>query len=700
MKMVCGYFLATTATTMRRMVGPSSVSKGIMVEAFLAPKRLIQHRDNNWRGKSFLSSPSSTALSLSSAPQAGTKVSNKQRIPRPEKLQPSATTYVVDNPPPLLNLHTITLDELQELVVSWGYPKFRGKQIYGWIRDKGVTNPNDMNNLPNALRQTIVEFTSRGNTHGSTSDTDSPRDLDAGGGALHLAFEAISKDGTRKRAYELRDGQLIESVLMGPYEDGRYTACISSQAGCAMGCVFCATGQMGFARQLSSDEIFEQVSRFASELKRENDPSKRLSNIVFMGMGEPLANYRNVVDAVNRINSELGIGARKITVSTVGVVPSIKKLYSETTEMPQVRLAVSLHCADDGERTKLLPANARYGGLSELMNTLRDYIETTGRRITLEWALIAHQNDGLDTARQLGFLVRKHQLRRDMVHVNVIPLNPTEGFEGAKPSNPKRVNAFCDCLKNEFGIMATPRVRRGIDIDAGCGQLKAKVQKKEEQRKRKEMERQLMVEEQQLKQHDDEGPGLSAFTPELQSPPIIGVYDDDDDEEETLAVSEIKSSQQQQKPEIFEFTLADDAVDFDLDEFENPEYEVDSHEMAEALRLVSLVEQGAFATQPTNQQPATKESEQLSLRDEIDENQYDQDKAVKGPTTSIVDEDAVRKAKKKRKKLLRNLKQIKKLKELHSSGEISSFSREQLDKIAKEEQWRNEVEDLEHNLKS
>lgn len=677
--MVCCYFLATTASSsMRRMVGSRPASLGFFVEAFVTQK----HTANSNKGRSFVSSSSwSPAKVLFSTSSSSSATEKKQRIPRPTKFQPTAGVPA-DNPPPLLNLHTITLDELQELVVSWGYPKFRGKQIYGWIRDKGVTNPNDMKNIPKGLRQTIVQFTSR-NTGGTgdVDDSSSPLDPDAGGGALSLAFEAISKDGTRKRAYELRDGQLIESVLMGPYEDGRYTACISSQAGCAMGCVFCATGQMGFARQLSSDEIFEQVSRFSSELKRENDASKRLSNIVFMGMGEPLANYRNVVDAVNRINSELGIGARKITVSTVGVVPSIKKLYSETTQMPQVRLAVSLHCANDDERTKLLPANARYGGLTELMTTLREYIDTTGRRVTLEWALIAHQNDGIDTARQLGNLVRKHKLRRDMVHVNVIPLNPTEGFVGAKPSNVKRVNAFCECLKNDFGITATPRVRRGIDIDAGCGQLKAKIQKKEEQKKRKE---QLLLEDQQ-----QQAATLSDFLHETQQAPVVGVYEDDGDEEEET--NNTPTAIEPQLQQIVEFTLAENAVDFEFDDFENPEYEQDSHDMSEALRLVSLVEQGAFTSQPPSAKPAQSKP-QAALDDD--------DKPVKGPTTTIVDEDAVRKAKKKRKKLLRNLKQIKKLKELYSNGEIAAFSREQLEKIAKEEDWRNEVEDLEHNLKS
>ncbi|MGK3757007.1 MAG: 23S rRNA (adenine2503-C2)-methyltransferase, partial [Bacillariaceae sp.] len=398
---------------------------------------------------------------------------------------------------PLLNLHTITYQELETLILSWGYPKFRSKQIYyDWIRSKGITNPNDMINIPKSLRSTLIEFTSLpsasssdNNDEDNYNDNDNEDNIESsktydnfGGGSLQLEYEAISKDGTRKRAYRLRDNQLIESVLMGPYNDGRYTACISSQAGCAMGCIFCATGQMGFARQLTSNEIYEQVSRFCTELKKEsikeNNTSKRLSNIVFMGMGEPLANYKNVVQSINRINIELGIGARKITVSTVGVVPNIRKLFTDDTDMPQVRLAVSLHCANDEERSKLLPANDRYGGLHELMTCLRDYIDKTGRRITLEWALIANQNDNIETAKELGNLILKYGLRKDMVHVNVIPLNPTDGFENGKPSNIKAVNAFCNCLYNEFSITATPRVRRGIDIDAGCGQLKAKIQKK------------------------------------------------------------------------------------------------------------------------------------------------------------------------------------------------------------------------------
>ena len=178
---------------------------------------------------------------------------------------------------------------------------------------------------------------------------------------------------------------------------------------------------------------------------------------------------------MQRINKELGIGARRITISTVGIVPNIRKLY-EDPDMPPVRLAVSLHCATDEERSALLPANSRYGGLDELMSAIKEYQEKAGSRVTLEWALIEGKNDSVDVARTLGRLVSRHGLRRDMVHVNVIPLNPTGGY-GGSPSGRKRVNSFCQTLDQEFGITATPRMRRGIDIDAGCGQLKSKVEK-------------------------------------------------------------------------------------------------------------------------------------------------------------------------------------------------------------------------------
>mmetsp|Transcript_15823 Transcript_15823/g.35630 ORF Transcript_15823/g.35630 Transcript_15823/m.35630 type:complete len:448 (-) Transcript_15823:65-1408(-) len=353
-----------------------------------------------------------------------------------------------------VNLQTIDKSELKTLLKSWGEKPFRAEQIVNWIRENGATSFDQMTNLPKGLIQILKD--------------------NASIGSLEIAEEQFSKDGTVKRLYRLWDGQLIESVLM-PYADGRVTACISSQAGCAMGCVFCATGQMGFSRQLTQDEIFEQVARFATDVKSENSKN-RLSNVVMMGMGEPLANYRNVMGAIKRMNNELGIGARKITVSTVGVVPNIRKLIDEPI---QVRLAVSLHCAEDEERSNLLPANKRYGGLSELMSAVHEYTEKTKRRMTFEWALIEGNNDTPGVARKLGNLILEHKIPNYLVHINVIPLNPTGGYSGS-PSGKKRVSEFARILDTEFGISCTPRMRRGIDIDAGCGQLKSSVKSRED----------------------------------------------------------------------------------------------------------------------------------------------------------------------------------------------------------------------------
>lgn len=465
----------------------------------------------------------------------------------------------------MVNLHTIPLDELETILVSWGHPKYRAKQVYQWIHTQGVTDVTQMKNIPKALQEQLLEHSSPGHL------------------TLHIEQKS-AKDGTVKRAYKLHDGALIESVLMGPYQDGRYTACISSQAGCAQGCVFCATGQMGFTRQLTPEEIFEQVSRFASELTFQDKQdqrqqknadsgdsnvdmeqpmghsrSKRLSNVVFMGMGEPLANYRNVVAAIGRIQSELGIGYRRITVSTVGIVPNIAKLAQD---LPQVKLAVSLHCATDEERTALLPANRRYGGLDTLMEALQNYVRTVGKRVTLEWALIEDENDTPETAHSLGKLIRKWIPAKgkvnNMVHVNVIPLNPTGGFSEGKPSNRHRVRAFCDILQDKYGVTCTPRVRRGIDIDAGCGQLTTKV----------------MEDERQLE-------GMIAAAE------IDDIVDLDDDEEDTTSIP-------------IQWTIADDAMlwkdetiegmdDDEDDGWEDIEYE-SKEELDEASRLMKLVE--------------------------------------------------------------------------------------------------------------
>lgn len=346
----------------------------------------------------------------------------------------------------MINLYALTQTELAELLAGWGEPKFRTKQIWGWLYDHPAADFEAMANLPKSLRDRLKAETTLG--------------------TLEIAAERSSKDGTVKRLYRLPDGQLIESVLM-PYDDDRRTACISTQAGCAMGCVFCATGQMGFARHLSAAEIFEQAARYAALLHAEGE---RLSNVVLMGMGEPFHNYDETLIAIRRLINDLGIGARHITVSTVGLVPQIRRFAEEGL---QVKLAISLHAATDAERGALLPINKRWP-LDELLDACREYVEKTGRRVTFEWALIRGENDTVEQAKALGKL-----LQGLLCHVNLIPLNPTGGYDGA-PSNPDAVREFIATLER-FNVSATVRVRRGIDIDAGCGQLKAAVLKKSAQ---------------------------------------------------------------------------------------------------------------------------------------------------------------------------------------------------------------------------
>ncbi len=343
----------------------------------------------------------------------------------------------------LIDLYGLSQPELEDLLRGWGHQAFRAKQVWHWVHDKGVSSFEEMTNLPAQLRADLAEKSTLG--------------------TLEVATEQVSKDGTIKRLYRLSDGQLIESVLM-PYRDGRRTACISSQAGCAMGCVFCATGQMGFARHLSTAEIFEQAKRYADELSAKGE---RLSNIVFMGMGEPLHNYEAMVGAVHRLNTDLGIGMRHITVSTVGLVPQIRRLADEGI---QITLAISLHAAEDALRSALIPVNKRWP-IAELIDACRYYFDATGRRITFEWALIAGRTDQPEHARQLGGLLQGLNC-----HVNLIPLNPTGGYDGA-PTEQADANRFVAIL-GEHGVPGTLRVRRGIDIDAGCGQLKSSITRK------------------------------------------------------------------------------------------------------------------------------------------------------------------------------------------------------------------------------
>jgi 23S rRNA (adenine2503-C2)-methyltransferase len=297
-----------------------------------------------------------------------------------------------------------------------------------------------MTNLPKALRARLTEALPP---------------------ALTVAHESVSEGGdTVKWLWTLADGAQVETVLM-LYPD-RATVCVSSQAGCAMACGFCATGQAGFERHLTTGEIVEQVVRAA---QRGRALDRRVSNVVFMGMGEPLANYDRTWAAVRRLHEDIGLGARHLTVSTVGVVPGIRRM---TGEGLPVNLAVSLHAANDQLRDELVPLNRRYP-LAVLGAACKEYVESTGRRLSFEWALIDGVNDRSTDARELAEYARP--LR---AHVNLIPLNPTPGYL-TRGTPPRRVQAFREQL-DTLGINATVRRNRGTDIDAACGQLRAEHQ--------------------------------------------------------------------------------------------------------------------------------------------------------------------------------------------------------------------------------
>jgi len=342
---------------------------------------------------------------------------------------------------PRLNLYQLLDKELEAWITKeLKVERRRAVQLRKEIYEKGTNRFEDMEDLPDYLRT----FLNKSATVGADD--------------WQVLAEQESKDGTVKVAYGVPGGHAIESVLM-PYEDGRRTACISTQVGCAMNCVFCATGQMGFKRHLTSTEIFEQAARFAAQLRRRGE---RLSSVVLLGMGEPLANYDNVLEAIHRIHSQLGIGRRHITISTVGLVPMMKRLAEE--KLP-ITLAISLHAATDKERSALLPVNNKYN-IAQVMEAARYYKEMTGRRVSFEWTLIDGKNDGKNTAERLGKLIASGA---PYSHVNLIPLNPTGGF-GGKPPQRGAVNRFIEVLA-KYGVEATVRVRRGIDIDAGCGQL-------------------------------------------------------------------------------------------------------------------------------------------------------------------------------------------------------------------------------------
>jgi len=279
---------------------------------------------------------------------------------------------------------------------------------------------------------------------------------------LPLAFDVVTeqhdaRDTTVKWLWRAADGAQVETVLMR--YPSRATVCVSSQAGCAMGCTFCATGQGGFERHLRSGEIVEQV------LRAQHASPQRVSNVVFMGMGEPLANVDAVLEACTRLNDDVGISARHLTVSTVGVVPGIRRL--EEFPLP-VTLAVSLHAPDDALRAELVPLNLRYS-IADVIDAARDYAAAKGRRVTFEYACIHEVNDYPHQADALAGRITGF---RGGAHVNLIPLNPTGGFRG-RASDRARIEVFAERLR-AHGVQATIRRNRGVDIDAACGQLRSR----------------------------------------------------------------------------------------------------------------------------------------------------------------------------------------------------------------------------------
>jgi 23S rRNA (adenine2503-C2)-methyltransferase len=343
------------------------------------------------------------------------------------------------------NLYDLPRAALGEQLAGWGYSAYHADLLWEALYRQQVDSLDALSGLRPDLVQRLREHTrlERPTPHHETS----------------------SSDGfTRKLLLRLRDGQTVETVLMR--FRGRATVCLSTQAGCAMGCVFCATGQMGFVRHLSPGEIVGQVLH-VTRLLRETGESLR--NVVLMGMGEPLHNYDAVMAAVDILvdRTGLALAPRFITLSTVGVVPGIRRLADE--ERP-VQLAVSLHGATDTERDALVPVGRKWP-LAELMDACRYYMEKRKRRIFFEWALISGRNDTPEQAHALGRLLRG----LGESHVNVIPLNPTRGY-GESPSGPDAVRTFQDILTT-YGVPSTVRQRRGIDIDAGCGQLKAAVER-------------------------------------------------------------------------------------------------------------------------------------------------------------------------------------------------------------------------------
>ena len=335
------------------------------------------------------------------------------------------------------NIKDYDLKELKEELTKIGEKPFRAEQIFKWLYQEKVKEFSEMTNLSLELRKKLEENYTICN--------------------YKILRKQESKDGTIKYLFDVLDGNAIETVLMS-YHHG-YSICVSSQIGCKMGCKFCASTGINFVRDLTSGEIVEQI------LAVEQDTGVRISNVVFMGIGEPLNNYNNVINAIKIINNPKGlnIGARHISISTSGLVPRIYKLAEENI---QCTLSISLHATNDEKRSSMMPINNAFN-IAELMEACKYYVEKTHRRISFEYALAKDNNDNLEDAKELVKL-----LKGMLCHVNLIPINKIENGQYTKSSN-ENIMKFRDYL-NDHGIVATIRRELGSDIDAACGQLRRK----------------------------------------------------------------------------------------------------------------------------------------------------------------------------------------------------------------------------------
>ncbi len=334
----------------------------------------------------------------------------------------------------------LAYEELAQKLGAWGEPPFRAKQIWEWVWIHFVPDFSPMTNLPLSLREKLARHF-----------LINPFTM--------LAREA-DEEGTEKVLLGLLDGTSVETVLIR--EEDRRTVCVSTQVGCPVGCAFCATGRMGFVRNLTAGEIAGQVWHFARALQAQGE---RVTHVVVMGMGEPLLNYEATLKALLILNHKggLNLGARRVTVSTIGVVPGILQLASEGH---QFNLAISLHAPDDALRAKLVPLAERWP-IAEVLAAAEAYTLATGRRVTFEYVLLRGVNDGVSQARALALL-----LRGKLVHVNLIPFNPAPGLPFAPP-DPAGIERFRHELLAR-GIDVTVRRSRGVSIQAGCGQLRSR----------------------------------------------------------------------------------------------------------------------------------------------------------------------------------------------------------------------------------